>query len=166
MRNRTGDEGTVETVRKHLLDQRCRGVGGYLQRDPRVMLAHRLQRPWQVDRGKGFHRADSQFAAAGPDLAHRGLGLLCQPQQTAGVVEQHTSGRRQFQPAAFAEEQIGSEFLLEPADTAGDIRLHRVEAPGRGQDATFLDHGNKGSQGTEFHINSLNSNTSIKSNRL
>jgi len=138
-------------VGEHVVHQRCAGVGPHAQFQRGVGGAQFAQRRWQVERGEGFHRTDAQFARLVAGLAHGSGGLAFEVQHAAGVVEQHASRGGQFDAAARAEEQFGTQFLLQPADAGGDVGLHGVELARGGEDAAFVDDGFEGTQGEEFH---------------
>ena len=151
MNHRPGDEGTVELVVEHLVDQHRGRFGEYPQLHPRMLAAHGLQCRGQMQRGKGFHGTDTQLAGRLADLPDRGGRLLLQLQHPPRIVEQHPPRRCQFQPAALAQEEFGAQFLLQLADTTGDVGLHGIQFFRGRQNAAFLDHRLKGAQGNKLH---------------
>ncbi len=149
--DRAGDESAIELVVEHLLGQLGGGVREDAQFKPWMGGTHGLQGAGQVQGGEGFHGADAQFADAFAHLAHGARRLPFQRQHAAGVVEQHAAGGGEFQTTPLAEEKLGTQFLLQLADAAGDVGLHGVQLARGGQDAAFLDDGLEGAEGDQFH---------------
>ncbi len=122
-----GQHAEVEVALRHLGTDHARRDAAHVHVDERVRLAEaRHQRQHDVHRrfvGADEHAAAAQVA----QVAHRGFGLLGQPQQPLGVVAQQAAGVGQRGVLGGAVEQPFADRVLEPAHRLADGRLRAVQ---------------------------------------
>ena len=146
-----GDEGAVEPVPDHMLDQRPGRPGGQADLGPRKRLVEALEHGGQAHRRCGLQGAEAEQAVGA--IAHRLMGGVGQPQHLPRVVQQHLARRGQHHALGGAVEQDRVQLGLEVLQPGGDVRLHGVEPAGGARHPAGLGNGDEDRQIAQAHHN-------------